>query len=95
MKKILFLSTIICVGYFTIKDRNLSFSSKNTVNSPNNIINSNCKIKGNISISSGNKIYHVPGQQDYENTRIQSEHGERWFCSEEEAIKAGWRKAPR
>ncbi|MDO4889238.1 MAG: thermonuclease family protein [Candidatus Saccharibacteria bacterium] len=51
-----------------------------------------CNIKGNISYS-GEKIYHVPGQQYYNSTKINTEYGERWFCSEEEAQAAGWRKA--
>jgi cold shock CspA family protein len=55
----------------------------------------NCQIKGNISVSSGNKIYHVPGMEDYESTVIDEGAGERWFCSESEAISAGWKKAPR
>ncbi|MBC7281131.1 hypothetical protein [Hoeflea sp.] len=54
-----------------------------------------CVIKGNISINSGERIYHVPGQEDYEATRIRSEYGERWFCTEAEARAAGWRKAGR
>lgn len=52
-----------------------------------------CKIKGNISYNSGRKIYHVPGQQDYENTVISVRRGERWFCTEKEARANGWRKA--
>ncbi|NEQ97625.1 MAG: cold shock domain-containing protein [Cyanothece sp. SIO2G6] len=55
----------------------------------------NCRIKGNISISSGKKWYHMPGMEDYANTVIDSSKGERWFCSEQEAIAAGWQKAPR
>ena len=51
-----------------------------------------CVIKGNIS-SSGEKIYHVPGQKYYNQTVINESKGERWFCSEEEAQKAGWRKS--
>ncbi|HPQ72164.1 MAG TPA: thermonuclease family protein, partial [bacterium] len=43
----------------------------------------------------GDRIYHVPGQEHYEITRINESRGERWFCTEEEAIKAGWRKAKR
>jgi len=54
-----------------------------------------CVIKGNISMNSGNKIYHTPGMEDYESTVINPEKGERWFCSESEAIAAGWTKAPR
>ena len=54
----------------------------------------NCAIKGNIS-SSGKRIYHVAGQRFYEQTGINTNKGERWFCSADEAIKAGWRKARR
>lgn len=54
-----------------------------------------CIIKGNISISSGNKLYHLPGMEDYESTVISPEHGEKWFCTEAEAASAGWQKAPR
>ncbi|HSM81023.1 MAG TPA: cold shock domain-containing protein [Nodosilinea sp.] len=59
------------------------------------VIAPSCPIKGNISISSGNKLYHVPGMEDYEGTEIHLDKGERWFCSEAEAIAAGWRRAPR
>jgi cold shock CspA family protein len=54
-----------------------------------------CIIKGNISIETGNKIYHLPGMEDYESTVIDSAQGERWFCTESEAIANGWRKAPK
>ncbi len=51
-----------------------------------------CNIKGNVS-TKGERIYHVPGQKYYNDTVIQSSHGERWFCSEAEARAAGWRKS--
>ena len=51
-----------------------------------------CRIKGNIS-SSGKRIYHLPGQQYYQQTRISTAKGERWFCSEAAARKAGWRRS--
>lgn len=51
-----------------------------------------CDIKGNIS-SSGEKIYHVPGQRHYAPTQISPGKGERWFCSESEAQNAGWRRS--
>lgn len=51
-----------------------------------------CNIKGNVS-TKGERIYHVPGQKYYNDTVIQSSHGERWFCSEEEARAAGWRRS--
>lgn len=52
-----------------------------------------CDIKGNISINSGERIYHVPGQEYYSETQIRTEFGERWFCTEAEARAAGWRKS--
>jgi hypothetical protein len=51
-----------------------------------------CVIKGNVN-TKGQRIYHVPGQKYYNDTRIQASHGERWFCSEAEARAAGWRKS--
>ena len=45
--------------------------------------NDGCSIKGNIN-SKGNKIYHSPGQRDYENTQP-----EEMFCTAEEAEAAG------
>ena len=54
-----------------------------------------CSIKGNISIDSGKKLYHLPGMEDYETTNIEPIHGERWFCTEADAKASGWQKAPR
>jgi micrococcal nuclease len=50
-------------------------------------------IKGNISQSTGEKIYHVPGGEFYDETVIDEAAGERWFCTEQEAVAAGWRKS--
>ncbi len=51
-----------------------------------------CLIKGNVS-RQGDRIYHVPGDRTYNRVRMNGERGERWFCTEEQAIAAGWRKA--
>jgi micrococcal nuclease len=51
-----------------------------------------CVIKGNIN-DDGEKIYHVPGGKYYAQTVIEPEKGERWFCSEVEAVAAGWRRS--
>ena len=48
-----------------------------------------CLIKGNIS-SSG-KIYHTPSSPWYDRTKINTAKGELWFCTEAEAVEAGWR----
>jgi len=53
-----------------------------------------CNIKGNIS-AEGERIYHVPGQKFYADTKIAVAKGERWFCSEAEAAAAGWRRSKR
>ena len=50
-----------------------------------------CPIKGNIS-QRGERIYHVPGGQHYDKTIIDTEKGERWFRSEDDAKDAGWRR---
>lgn len=52
----------------------------------------NCTIKGNINIE-GEKIYHLPNQMYYNATKIDTSSGEKWFCTEDEAKEAGWRKA--
>jgi endonuclease YncB( thermonuclease family) len=53
-----------------------------------------CNIKGNIS-RKGERIYHIPGQKFYDRTKISKSKDERWFCSEDKARAAGWRKAQR
>jgi endonuclease YncB( thermonuclease family) len=53
-----------------------------------------CVIKGNIS-ADGERIYHSPGQEHYDRTRISTAKGERWFCDAAEAEAAGWRAARR
>lgn len=51
-----------------------------------------CVIKGNVS---GNgRIYHLPGQRDYDRVTMRGPDT-RWFCSEAEALAAGWRPARR
>jgi hypothetical protein len=41
----------------------------------------------------GERIYHVPGQRYYGKVVISWSKGERWFCTEQEAVTADWRKA--
>ncbi len=50
-------------------------------------------IKGNISLRTGERIYHVPGGEFYDQTVIDDAKGERWFCTEEGAVAAGWRRS--
>ncbi len=43
----------------------------------------------------GERIYHIPGGAYYDRTKISTAKGERWFCSEEGAQAAGWRRSKR
>ena len=36
------------------------------------------------------KVYHIPVLPWYEKTKINTDKGERWLCTEEEAQAAGW-----
>jgi hypothetical protein len=56
---------------------------------------SGCDIKGNISFNTGEKIYHMPGQEFYSSTTINPAYDERWFCTEAEARANGFRKSSR
>ena len=53
-------------------------------------VDADCLIKGNIN-SEGTRIYHLPGWRYYGETVIDTARGERWFCSEKEAVDGGWR----
>ncbi|WP_414464006.1 thermonuclease family protein [Hyphomicrobium sp. DY-1] len=50
-----------------------------------------CAIKGNVS--SRGRIFHMPWDPWYDRVKMEPGKGKRWFCSEQEAIEAGWRPA--
>lgn len=55
-----------------------------------------CAIKGNVT--NAGRIYHMPWSPWYEKVRMdesgqRNPKGKRWFCSEDEALAAGWRPA--
>ena len=52
-----------------------------------------CDIKANISFTTGERIYHLPGDEFYNQTVVEPEKGERWFCNVNSAKKLGWRHA--
>jgi endonuclease YncB( thermonuclease family) len=52
-----------------------------------------CPIKGQVTGSA--RTYVLPWSPDYERARVQKARGERWFCSEQEAVAAGFRAAQR
>jgi len=51
--------------------------------------NRGCSIKGDIE-TDGARVFHLPSDRSFESVRIQTGKGERWFCSQEEALDAGW-----
>ncbi len=48
-----------------------------------------CPIKGNID-RAGNRTYLMPHSRAYGWARVDAARGERWFCTIDEAVKAGW-----
>jgi endonuclease YncB( thermonuclease family) len=50
-----------------------------------------CAIKGNVTANG--RIYHMPWSPWYGKVKVDALNGERWFCSEADAVAAGWRPA--
>ena len=55
--------------------------------------NPTCAVKGNIDKNSDARKYYLPGCAQYKFTIIEKDIGENWFCSEKEALAAGFSKA--
>lgn len=55
--------------------------------------NPKCTVKGNHVKGESGKRYSFPGCSEYEATVVELDLGEQWFCSEEEAVAAGYDKA--
>ena len=52
-----------------------------------------CLIKGNIDKHSDTKTYYFPGCANYQITIVEKDLGESWFCTEQQAQKAGFVKS--
>lgn len=52
-----------------------------------------CSIKGNYRPADNTRIYHTIDCYNYDRITIKPGTSDRWFCSEEEAKKAGFRKS--
>jgi endonuclease YncB( thermonuclease family) len=52
-----------------------------------------CPIKGRVTY--GNRVYLLPWSPAYDDAKVRSWRGERWFCSEDEARAAGWKLSQR
>ncbi len=53
-----------------------------------------CAIKGNTNWS-GQRIFHKPGGRRYKRITMEGRYGDRWFCSQIEAIASGCRETRR
>jgi len=51
-----------------------------------------CQIKGNLD-KDDKRYYHLPGFRHYSQVIMRLDQGDRWFCSEEAAIEAGFKRA--
>ena len=71
------------------KDNNLGIYSKCT--QTENLDNPKCNIKGNAI--NGKKTYLTPNCSSYGQTLIQLYNGDKWFCTQAEAVKEGFTKS--
>jgi hypothetical protein len=50
-------------------------------------------VKCNISLRDGEKIYHLPFDQQYDRTKIKADRGEKYVYTVAEAERTGFRRA--
>lgn len=54
----------------------------------------NCTIKSNIDKATGTRLYHLSTCRHYNQIVLDADRGEQFYCTEEEAKKAGFTLAP-
>lgn len=52
-----------------------------------------CLIKGVVT-GMGDRYYYLPDMEGYQDALLLVQYGGRWFCTEEEATRNGFQKAP-
>lgn len=52
-----------------------------------------CKIKGNYRKDNDTKIYHLPDCYNYDKIVVNEKEKDQWFCTEEEAKSAGFKRS--
>ena len=57
----------------------------------NTPVNLDCPIKGNVR--NGEKTYHLPACDNYSQTIVDLSYGDQWFCTQDDALLAGFQKA--
>ena len=50
-------------------------------------------IKGASNSATGERLYHTPGSATYDSAVVTEAEGGLWFCTEFDALSAGWRRA--
>lgn len=53
-----------------------------------------CDVKGSIT-ARDEPVFYVPTDKEYDQVTIDPERGERFFCSDDAAMLAGWKRHPR
>ena len=81
---------ILTAAYHEAQEKNLGINALCINPKPA----SGCLIKGNIDVATSEKFYHLPYCRHYSQTNLNTAYGEGWFCSEQEAQKAGFIKSP-
>lgn len=61
---------------------------------PKNSSGISCAIKGNIDDNTQKKIYFLPACRNYSQVTIDLSISDQWFCTEGEAVKAGFIRSP-
>lgn len=56
-------------------------------------IDPSCVIKGNISEKGNGKLYFYPGCPNYNRVKVDTRKGEAYFCTEDEAVVAGFERS--
>ncbi len=51
-------------------------------------------IKAIVDARTGARVYHVPGGPLYASTVVDAANGDAWFCTEGQAVAAGWKRSP-
>ncbi|WP_214477624.1 hypothetical protein [Mesorhizobium sp. dw_380] len=73
------LSGVAAAGYFVPQAEQHSLPTVNRRGESR--APSGCNIKGNVSVVTGERIYHMLGQRYYNETVVNPAKGGRWFCS--------------
>ncbi len=57
-----------------------------------NKVNPKCNVKGNIGETKQDRYYFTPSCPNYTQTVVWTSFGDRWFCTEKDAVEAGFVK---